>query len=68
MARIPESAALKSSASSLSPAGLGSSGPLALVTDSVHRRPESRSALPAPPPGQHSPLTQRQTLSSRVKR
>lgn len=32
----PESAALKSSASSLGPAGLGSSGLLALITERVH--------------------------------
>lgn len=36
MARIPESVALKSSASSLGPAGLGSSGLLALITECVH--------------------------------
>lgn len=32
----PESAALKSSASSLGPAALGSSGLLALITERVH--------------------------------
>lgn len=36
MARIPEFVALKSSASSLGPAGLGSSGLLALITECVH--------------------------------
>lgn len=69
MARIPESVALKSSASSLGPAGLGSSGLMALITECVHgQMGSSTQATPLPPPpGQHSPFPQRQIPSSRMK-
>lgn len=65
----PESAALKSSASSLGPAGLGSSGLLALITERVHWQMVSSTPTSpfAPLPGQDSPFPQRQIPSSRVK-
>lgn len=64
----PESVALKSSASSLGPARLGSSGLLALITECVHwQMGSSTPTTPSPPlPGQHSPFPQRQIPSSRV--
>lgn len=65
----PESAALKSSASSLGPAALSSSGLLALITERVHWQMVSSTPTSpfAPLPGQHSPFPQRQIPSSRVK-
>lgn len=61
--------ALKSSASSLGPAGLGSSGLLALITECAHwQTGSSTPTTPSPPPpGQRSPFPQRQIPSSRVK-
>lgn len=69
MARIPESVALKSSASSLSLARLAFSGLLALIRDGVHGQTGSSTpTTPSPPrPGQHSPFPQRQIPSSRVE-
>lgn len=65
----PESVALKSSASSLVPAGLGSSGSLALITECVHwQTGSSTPPTPCPPlPGQHNPSSQRQIPLSRMK-